>query len=76
MNIVEVHEQSAGSRDKYQQDASDGKYGRQQMDEFQGVGIFFVEVDAGNAAVEYLSPELAEVCPPFVPNPRFREQST
>ena len=45
------------------------------MNELQALGIFLVEVDAGNATVVYLSPELAEVGAPLVPHPCLGEQS-
>ena len=45
------------------------------MYEFKTVGVFLIEVDAGDATVEHLPPELAEVGPPLVINPRVWEET-
>ncbi len=45
------------------------------MNEFEAIGIFLVEVNAGNATVEHLPPKLAKVCPAFVINPRAWEET-
>lgn len=52
-----------------------GEDHRQEMYELKALGIFLVEVDAGDAAVIYLSPEFAEVGAALMPYPCFREQT-
>ena len=45
------------------------------MDQFQRVGVFLIEVDACDAAVEHLTPELTEVGAALVVNPCVGEQA-
>ena len=45
------------------------------MHELEALWIFLVEVDAGDATVVDLSPELAEVGAALMPYPCFREQT-
>ncbi len=52
-----------------------GEDHRQEMYELETLGIFLVEVDAGDATVIDLSPELAEVGAALVPYPCLREQT-
>ena len=52
-----------------------GEDHRQEMYELEALGIFLVEIDAGDTAVIYLSPEFAEVGAALMPYPCFREQT-
>ena len=52
-----------------------GEDHRKEMHEFETLWIFLVEIDAGDATVVDLSPELAEVGAALMPYPCFREQT-
>ena len=52
-----------------------GEDHREEMHELEALWIFLVEVDAGDATVVDLSPELAEVGAALMPYPCFREQT-
>ena len=52
-----------------------GEDHRQEMHELETLGIFLIKVDAGDATVIDLSPELAEVGAALVPYPCLREQT-
>ena len=52
-----------------------GEDHRKEMYELEALWIFLVEIDAGDATVVDLSPELAEVGAALVPYPCFREQT-
>ncbi len=51
-----------------------GEDHRKQVHQLQTLWIFLVEIDAGDATVVDLSPELAEVGAALVPYPCFRKQ--
>ena len=52
-----------------------GEDHRKEMHELEALWIFLVEIDAGDATVVNLSPELAEVGAALMPYPCFREQT-
>ena len=53
-----------------------GEDHRKEMHELEALWIFLVEVDAGDATVVDLSPELAEVGATLMPHPRLGKQAT
>ena len=59
-----------------QQHHAHGEHHRQQMYEFEALGVFLVEVDARDATVVDLPPELAEVGAPLVPHPCLGKEAT
>ena len=44
------------------------------MDDLQTLRVFLIEIDAGDATIEYLFPELSEIGTAFVPYPGLRKE--
>ena len=69
------HHHSACAGKKKEQDDSHGEHGGQEVHEFEGVGVFLVEVDTGDTAVVHLFEKLPHVGAAFVPHPCFGEEA-